>query len=395
MESRALENLKLKTAGLLNNCMLSNSNIVRGEDWERVKNLAGLISKLKKEWINERQAEGLVVNAINKEISKSQSVSGLNGRLSDFIDSCELAEYIVDRVIGLPYVYSIYYELPNFLVPDNNLDISYNVRLETLSDRFVKGESLASRLGIQLDTESCFFCVEVNGYCDHDPSGETPQESLKIFKTFVERGKASDVLWENFFLRFSSAKTASQYIYCHEHNSGAVRNIVRCSISKDVSEVLTSLQLMPKLADAVSANEIIANGMSDFKKLTRSNDLSLARIVAACEWSFDADAEQIPAMKVVKACIGLESVYGDDNSEGGLTKSLSDRCGYSLATSVIERKVIMRRCRELYRLRSSIVHGVKRKLSSEDMDLLHFGMAVLTGSIGKEIELVPDGDILI
>lgn len=391
MESRALENLKIKTEGLLNNCIVSNSKIVRSEDWERIKNLAALISKLKKEWINERQAEGLVVSAIYKEISKSQLVPDLNGRLSDFINSSELAECVVERVVGLPYAYSVYYELPNFLVPGNsNLDISCDVRLETLSNRFVKGESLASRLGIQLDTESCFFCIEVKGYCDHDPSGETPQESLKIFKTFVERGKASNVLWENFFLRFSSAKTASQYIYCHEHNSGAVRDIMRCSISKDVSEVLTSLQLTPKLAEAVNANEIISNGMSDFKKLTRSSDLSLARIVAACEWSFDADAEQIPAMKVVKACIGLESVYGDDNSEGGLTKSLSDRCGYSLATSAIERKVIMRRCRELYRLRSSIVHGVKRKLSSEDMDLLHFGMAVLTGSIGKEIELIPD-----
>ncbi|POA21568.1 hypothetical protein C1886_04665 [Pseudomonas sp. FW300-N1A1] len=211
-----------------------------------------------------------------------------------------------------------------------------------------------------------------------------------MFKVFVERGKSSNVLMTNFFLGWWGEREAKPIIYIHEIEGVDPGRVISYSVSKDIAQVLTTLQLGHDLEVGTNAQEAFANGMRGFLKLTSRRDVSLARVIAACEWSFDSDSEHVSAMKVVKVCIGLESIYGEDNSEGGLTKSLSDRCAYSLANDVFERKRIMKNCRELYKVRSSIVHGVKRKLSAADSDLLKFGMEILTGSIDKEVTLLPD-----
>lgn len=391
MDARALENLKIKITGLVSNCEVIDSSIGRAEDWQRIGDLARLIAKLKSEWIGERQAQVMIYQMVSNLLFERSDKLKINGKLSGFIDAPALIDYMVERVSGLPFQYNLYYGLPNFYLPDGKkIELNSDVRLEILNDDFVKGESQAGRFGLRIDTESCYFRTRVTGYCDHDPSGETIQQSLTLLKTFVERGKNSKVLMDNFFIRFSSKKEAAPTIYIHELCNDELVKVTSCSVSKDVAEVLTRLQFASGLKAEADPVVTFTRCMQDFLKLTAAHNLSLSRVIAACEWSFDADSEHVPAMKVVKTCIGLESVYGEDNAEGGLTKSLSDRCAYSLATDMSERREIMKACKELYKLRSSIVHGVKRKLSDGDSDLLMFGMKVLTRSIDKEILLLPD-----
>ena len=391
MDARALENLKIKIEGLVNNIVLINSSIEDDESWKRIENLSLFVLKLKAQWVSQRQAQMMIRSIVQRAIPKPDDGSTLTGKLSDFIDSYELCVNIYNRIIGLPYRYNIYYELPSVSLPNGvEIDVGSGVFLQMLSDDFVREESLASRLGLKLEGESCYLRTTVSGYCDYDSAGVTSQESLTLVKVFVERGRESGVLIENIFLKLWPKKTAKPVIYIHEVEGDSIINSMSLSISKEFTEVLTSIQLSTVLYKGGDIRKLFVEGMKDFLKLTSSSDLSLVRIIAACEWSFDADSEHVPAMKVVKACIGLESVYGEDNSEGGLTKSLSDRCSYSLASSLAERKDMMRKCRQLYQLRSSVVHGVKRRLSSADSDLLIFGMSVLTCSINKEISLLPD-----
>ncbi|EXF96296.1 hypothetical protein HK44_020795 [Pseudomonas fluorescens HK44] len=391
MDARALENLKVKIEGLVNNCVLMNSSIEDDENWKRIENLALSVSKLKAQWISQRQAQMMISSIVARAIPKPDDGSRLSGKLSDFIDSAELCVRIYNRIIGLPYHYDIYYELPSISLPNGaGINVGSGISLQMLSDNFVRRESLASKLGVNVQGESCYLRTKVAGYCDYDSAAVTPQESLTLVKVFIERGKAFGVLVDDIFSKMWPRKTAKPVVYIHEIDDGSIINSISLPISKDIAEALTSIQLSTALYREGGIEKIFVEGMKDFLKLTSSNDLSLARIIAACEWSFDADSEHVPAMKVVKTCIGLESVYGEDNSEGGLTKSLSDRCGYSLASSAAERKDIMRKCRDLYQLRSSVVHGVQRKLSFADTELLDFGMSMLTSSINKEISLLPD-----
>lgn len=391
MDTRALDNLKVKINGLISNCVLKDSSIEDDQNWKRIENLALSVSKLKAQWISERQAQMMISGFIQRAIPKSDDGSKLSGKLSDFIDSAELCVNIYDRIIGLPYQYDIYYELPNVTLPAGaGIVIGSGVSMQVLSDSLVRQGAFSSRFGLKIEGDSCYLKTRVTGYCDFDLAGITPQKSLTLFKVFVERGKESGVLLDNFFLRVWPQKTANPVVYIHEVDDGATVSSIRLSVSKDVAEALTCLQLSTALYKGGDLEQLFVEGMKDFLKLTSSDDVSLSRIIAACEWSFDADSEHVPAMKVVKACIGLESVYGEDNSEGGLTKSLSDRCAYSLASSASERKDFMRKCKDLYQLRSSVVHGVKRRLSTSDSDLINFGMSVLTCSINKEISLLPD-----
>jgi hypothetical protein len=393
MDERALNSLRVKIEGLVSNCVLLDSSIEDDENWSRIDNLVLSVVKLKAEWISERQAQLMIGRIIYSAIPVTEDGDGLNGKLSGFVDSAELCTEIFNRIVGLPYQYNVYYELPNLSLPNGaDIEVGSGIALQFLEDDFVKGsdKSLSSKLGLNLGAKSCYLRTSLVGYCDFDSAGQTPQESLTLVKVFVERGKEAGVLVDDFFMRFWPKKIAKPLVYIHEVEDGAVVNTINLSVSKDIAQVLTSLQLPAALCSDENPEKKFVAGMKDFLKITNSNNLSLVRIVAACEWSFDAESEHVPAMKVVKACIGLESVYGEDNSEGGLTKSLSDRCSYSLASNAIERKDIMRKCKELYKLRSSVVHGVKRKLSASDSDLLVFGMSVLTNSINKEISLLSE-----
>lgn len=391
MDVRALENLKNKIAGLVKSCEIVNSMVVSEEDWRKIRNIANLVAKSKGDWIDARQAEHMIFHMISDSLPESRPGLEVTGKLSSFVDEVVLTEHIFERFSGLPYQYDVYYELPNFHLPSGKELVVNNIMsLRVLSDEFVKGESLAARLGMRVDTETCYLRTRVAGYCDYDPSGGTIQQSLTLVKVLVERGMNAGALVDNYFVKYTSTKESAPIIHIHELSNDISRRVLGCSISKDVAEVLTRLQFASALKAEADPAVSFAHSMQDFLKLTGSNKLSLSRVIAACEWSFDAGSEHVPAMKVVKTCIGLESVYGEDSSEGGLTKSLSDRCAYSLAGNMEERKEIMNKCKELYKIRSSIVHGVKRKLSVSDRELLTFGMLVLTRSIDKEISLLPD-----
>ena len=72
-------------------------------------------------------------------------------------------------------------------------------------------------------------------------------------------------------------------------------------------------------------------------------------------------------MKFIQTCIGLESLLGDSagNEGAGLTTIMANRCAYSLSHNIHERKEIIKKFKELYEIRSKIVHGRSNKLSDD------------------------------
>ncbi len=69
-----------------------------------------------------------------------------------------------------------------------------------------------------------------------------------------------------------------------------------------------------------------------------------------------------------------------------MTETLADRCSYLVSDKIKDRKAVKKKFKELYGVRSKIVHGVVTELSSEQVEYLDWGKFILEYAITKEIQ---------
>ena len=93
-------------------------------------------------------------------------------------------------------------------------------------------------------------------------------------------------------------------------------------------------------------------------------DPKLMKVKLAINWWFDSLASQNSRTSFLFSVFGFEALLGDLNEEGdftrkGITSKLADRLAYLVADDITERDTIRKKFREIYELRSSIVHQLK------------------------------------
>lgn len=120
--------------------------------------------------------------------------------------------------------------------------------------------------------------------------------------------------------------------------------------------------------------------------LIKDDSKEALRIRAAIDWLVQSEITDDETMAFIQICIGLESIFGDDDSEGGLTTILSDRCAYLIGGKIQNRRHIKESFRKIYQVRSKIVHGVRNHLSEDESHLRHLAYSYLEQSILKEIK---------
>ncbi|EHH1325575.1 hypothetical protein J7G91_000584 [Salmonella enterica] len=111
-----------------------------------------------------------------------------------------------------------------------------------------------------------------------------------------------------------------------------------------------------------------------------------SRIKSAIDWYVQSDVTDDDTMSFVQVCMGLESIFGDDDYEGGLTTILSDRCAYLIGKNIKDRGEIKTTFRKIYQIRSKIVHGVRNHLSANEEHMLYYARSFLRMSILKELD---------
>ncbi|QLO42928.1 hypothetical protein HV198_12545 [Citrobacter freundii] len=157
-------------------------------------------------------------------------------------------------------------------------------------------------------------------------------------------------------------------------------------------------KVYPKLSDYIEKyydNYSINEGA--FSKLGLDNAFDVAnsiicdnskeslRIKAAIDWLIYSRITEDDTMSFIQICMGLEAIFGDDDYEGSLTTILSDRCAYLIGKNIKDRSDIKKMFREIYQIRSKIIHGVRSYLSENDAVMLHMARSFLRKSILKEL----------
>lgn len=132
--------------------------------------------------------------------------------------------------------------------------------------------------------------------------------------------------------------------------------------------------------------EKIDHSLQLMNAIISDNSKEALRIKAAIDWLVQSEITDDETMAFIQICMGLESIFGDDDYEGGLTTILSDRCAYLIGNKIKERKFIKDTFKKIYQVRSKIVHGVRNHLSEDESYFRYLAYSYLERSILKEIE---------
>lgn len=191
--------------------------------------------------------------------------------------------------------------------------------------------------------------------------------------------------------------------YSYKNSGQTLSSLLKWSGGEEVKlQILnneyTQLKLYPKLSDYIEAfYDKYSINDNKFTQLGLYNAFDVAntlvcdeskeslRIKAAIDWLIQSNITEDDTMSFIQTCMGLESIFGDDDYEGSLTTILSDRCAYLIGRNIKDRNEIKKIFREIYQIRSKIIHGVRNFLSEKDKGMLYMARSFLRRSILKEL----------
>ena len=388
MNPKAEQYLHDKISGLIQS-FLPGSHMMFSESFNGdVKLLAKEIVKQRGKWIDEESATRMIFRYIYNEISSYEDSEGIEV-YGELVDVKKFADGLVGDIKSIPNCYDVYFDF-DVLMRDRDYQFRLGGDKGYEFGRFwsdeVRGPEGSVLGGIADPQEITCLKIPIKGYCDSNESCLTLHDARSYFKIFVclaiDSGLFSVSQW-------SAPKKYNRYLTYPAMHVCEVGVAGRDSyaLSRDINLLLHKLTIV-KGADESFVTPRIEELSRGFEALIGAESTAAKKLRMACEWSFDALVEESAPMAVVKICIALESIYGDSNSEAGVTKTLTDRCAYFLANSHANRVEISNSVKDLYQLRSKIVHGVESRLNAQGRELLELGRHLLRQSINKELVLL-------
>ncbi len=114
----------------------------------------------------------------------------------------------------------------------------------------------------------------------------------------------------------------------------------------------------------------------------------------SARWLFDSHCGRDELLSYVQATVAIEILLGDEDADPdvGLTTLMANRCAYLVATTAKARAHILRAFRDIYKVRSKIVHRGKSRLNSKEVMLFNYLTALVRSVIDKEQRLLERGE---
>lgn len=325
---------------------------------------------------------------------RSKSISNLikgnkAGVLKDFLPKDDMERFeakLFYDLSNIPHKYVIRYQLEEITkLPKMLITISKNVKLEVTDSSdakpfYTKPPEDSNNLEPVM---SSYLLIDVTGFCCHDLNSSGVQESITIIKVFIF------FIWNsNTILNMENSSLNSSL---NTFTTSVIKNKF-LQISND-SDLLIKLpsDLTHFLNNFKFKNEEITNlDFSGVKKLLESESNGAKRIKSAIEWYIDSTFNKSDSVKFIQTCIGLESLLGDERQDAPLSYTLADRCSYLIAESFEDRERIRKSFRDMYKVRSKLVHGTSRNITETEAKHYTDARYFLNKAIMKELDYLQD-----
>jgi len=308
-----------------------------------------------------------------------------NGLLKDCLPPerlMALHDEIVAELLSYPRKYSVCFELPALKdTEQQGIQLIPGVTLlraapgeqfpGALFPEKGLGSAINNGLGYRatLREGSSYLVIEASGFVDRSTNSSAGSSALSRFKQIIQLCEVHGFGFEKRFRGGLWPRTEADVIAI-DRGPGHSRNL-SIDIPQEMRERMASLTVKqtpittggllalamePKLQ---SISDTLVKGFARYRSLFEAPDANLdaQRLWAGLEWAFDSHVAGNETQAFLQACIGIEAVLGDDDVERGLTEKLADRCAYLLGRSISERREICSSFKEIYKVRSHLVHG--------------------------------------
>lgn len=409
MHPKAREAMKKHLRKVLEACQIENGFPVFDS---QIHNFSKAVSKSKEQWLSIANVYGIFIKILSavlvEKCPEKEDASGLLKELVTAEIIGEIEGEIISFIESIPRNYLIYVPLP--FVTDIGVDevgITDDIKLE-INKELIPGNSgnrLLETLTSSSDIEKVKIPLRIRvnsiGYASGSLDDSAFQYAISVLKhvTYLGMGrgifKERKVAFTGFRgLAIQRHTLSIEILAVNRDNPEQVEG--RVNLSNNFAELLEKFAINEELEGYTNAKKIgefavtafFSAHFDDITKLYTKNDTYSSAIKSAIEWAFDANLSDNQTVSFVQTCIGLEAILGEDTGEEPLTATLADRCAYLLGKDPEKRKKIREKFKELYRLRSKVVHGRAVRLKHNEVNYLHWAKAVLDDLIKKEISCI-------
>jgi len=408
VHEKAIEKINGKIFGSLKRCEVVENWPQYESFTNHVDSLAKEITKHKSEWLTRTDVYSVYYDFVYEFIvSKAGAEEKISGLLSELVDVEELqflANTLTEFYLSVPRQYSIYLPLPRVSknIGYSTISISDSIRLVSFDkSNDVPGGYSGGLLQFsnRLELNKVYLKIDVEGYCSNRLENKTLRRALSNFKILIQQG-----LFKGLFKVIEGQPAGMGLLGGVTHYQIPKSSIVSVDMGGETERIIsTELPIeISKLLDSVDfdwGNEKVASSLkkgsfdapvSGYLRfpalLVESSEPESEKIKAAIEWCFDSKANENETLSFLQICIGLEALLGDTESNGSLTETLADRCAYLISGDIKGRSEIKNHFKDLYRVRSKLVHGVKTTLEHDQKWYKDWGQNVLEFAIIKEIK---------
>ena len=190
-----------------------------------------------------------------------------------------------------------------------------------------------------------------------------------------------------------------EYIYVFSQNGGEWAWHRSIELDKNISALLRRLQIARRAESDSEEGEkrnIFQFQLQLIETAFRTRE-GARKIRLAAEWLCDSFANEDDFASFVQATTALEILLGGSKEESarvGLTELLANRLAYLVAKKPSDREDIMQEFRDIYDIRSNIVHNGKTRLNSDEQRMLSSLKAIVGEVLGAELKLLIKEDKL-
>lgn len=343
-------------------------------DFSLYEVLANELNKRKIEFKIDKLSCWIIFDRMKRHYFNGKQTAEDAQAVNDFI------EVLCDIYCNTPMEYSIDFHFRNL-----------KIDIEPINYEFVSiraGEDVSFGL-LQEKEKYVIVSIKKNGFFSGGYPGSFFKNILQDLRCFIFLLKSVSLIKQgkrdissSLFLSMSGYRDNIQ-IECINNKYDWMNS--NTSVSESINNFLYNLVINNDVEQG-EVNKKINESLLILNALIKINTKESSRVRAAIDWLVQSEITDDETMAFIQICMGLESIFGDDDYEGGLTTILSDRCAYLIGRNIKDRKFIKDTFKKIYQIRSKIVHGVRNHLSDDEDHLRHLAQFYLERSILKEIK---------
>jgi hypothetical protein len=405
MHSGATETIERHVRGSLKHCVVED-NWPQYESFSpHVNSLAKEVLKHKKEWLSRSDIYSIFYDLVYEAIiSVAKENESLSGNLWDLLSE-EVAEKLVAEFVAyfesIPRNFEIYIPLPA-ISKDLPAEVHISDAIALISFKNAKDIPGGYQTGLlsfdnKFEVGKVYLRHRLAGYAGNRLENACIFTALNSLKIVLQQGLFREIL-----ARTAAERAGLGLFGAFTHHQIRKAKAVAVDITSDQRKVksvelpidlcrfLENIDINWEKVDEAAKRGHIDKLLSAFLgragRLIEHTDPEANRIRSAIKWCFDSYTSDSNSLAFLQVCIGLEALLGDDGPNGTITETLADRCAYLISSDIKGRKSIRQNFRELYKVRSKLVHGNVVDLDSDQLWSLRWGTTILEYAITKEIK---------